>query len=76
MFFVVNLALIAIKRRRGPAPSGFRVPTIVAGLGALASLSLMVFVHPRAFLTVMAMVVLGMSFMGMRWMGRSTSSTP
>jgi amino acid transporter len=73
VFFGVNLALIAVRRRQG-APAGFRVPLFVPLLGAAGSLALLVYVPPRAL--VQGLAIAGLGLAGVAWWRRRAPPGP
>ncbi len=71
VFFFMNLSLIIVKLRPNePAPS-FRVPLWIPFLGALSSIFMIFFVDPQAFLTVLALLLIGLSVYALMRRGRN-----
>jgi amino acid transporter len=72
VFTLVNLSLLATKRRNAGRDRGFRVPLPVPVAGGLVSLGLAIFVPPASLPFVAALLLLGGVAMGIhRWRSQS-----
>ncbi|MDX1580342.1 MAG: APC family permease [Alphaproteobacteria bacterium] len=73
VFLMVNLALLAIKRRQPDGRGGFRVPFLIPLLGVLTTASLIAFAELSALMTTLGLAAVGAALFCLRQVTASSS---